>query len=146
IVARWEAVFEERRARHWRPIGILSTHLDVASGSTRLANCASAASLSGLSARVMLPCGVAAGRSRLDPGYGRQGLREVALCCTTKLENTHETEFRELLYPWHPWFGLRVGIHSTIENCSLRGSDADRWPEAQLGCMDDLFIALVLFE
>ena len=30
--------------------------------------------------------------------------------CTTRLENTHGTEFRELLYPWHPWFRLRIGV------------------------------------
>src|SRR5262249_5937639 len=24
----------------------------------------------------------------------------------TRLENAHNTEFRELLYPWHPWSGL----------------------------------------
>ena len=30
--------------------------------------------------------------------------------CTTRLENTHGTELRELLYRWHPWFGLRVGV------------------------------------
>jgi hypothetical protein len=55
---------------------------------------------------------------------------------TTKLENTHGTEFRELLYPWHPWFGLRVGIHEAIEKsdgivfrCNLSGSEALRWLE-----------------
>jgi hypothetical protein len=64
-------------------------------------------------------------------------------CCTTRLENTHETEFRELLYPWHPWFGLRVGIHSAIEKpdgvflrCSLRDSDADRWLEVPAWMFD----------
>jgi exodeoxyribonuclease V alpha subunit len=47
----------------------------------------------------------------------------------------HGTEFRELLYPWHPWFGLWVGVHAAIETsggtvfrCSLSGSDADRFP------------------
>src|ERR1700733_11437174 len=39
------------------------------------------ASLSRSSAGVMLPCGAAAGESRLDPGCDRQGLREVALRC-----------------------------------------------------------------
>ena len=24
-------------------------------------------------------------------------------------------EFRELLYPWHPWFGLRIDVHEPIE-------------------------------
>jgi len=56
--------------------------------------------------------------------------------CTTKLENTHVTEFRELLYPWHPWFGLQVGVHEAIEKsdgivfrCNLSGSKALRWLE-----------------
>ncbi|HMG33042.1 MAG TPA: hypothetical protein VKM94_03815 [Blastocatellia bacterium] len=35
--------------------------------------------------------------------------------CTTRLQNAHNTEFRELLYPWHPWSGLRIGIHEAIE-------------------------------
>jgi hypothetical protein len=68
---------------------------------------------------------------------------EAGSCCTTRLENTHETEFRELLYPWHPWFGLRVGIHSAIEKpdgvflrCSLRDSDADRWLEVPAWMFD----------
>ena len=57
-------------------------------------------------------------------------------CCTTRLENTHGTELRELLYPWHPWFGLRVAVHEAIDKsdgvvfrCSLTASDADRWLE-----------------
>jgi len=54
----------------------------------------------------------------------------------TRLENTHGTGFRELLYRWHPWFGLRVCVHGTIGKaggvafrCTLSGSDADRWLE-----------------
>jgi hypothetical protein len=56
--------------------------------------------------------------------------------CTTKLENAHSTEFRELLYPWHPWSDLRIGIHEAIERpggvvfrCDLTASDAHRWLE-----------------
>ena len=63
--------------------------------------------------------------------------------CTIKLENTHGTELRELLYPWHPWFGLRVGVHAAIERsgdtvfrCSLSGSDADRWLEVPAWMFD----------
>src|SRR6516164_3976132 len=55
---------------------------------------------------------------------------------TTRLENAHNTEFRELLYPWHPWSGLRIGIHEAIERpggvvfrCDLTASDANRWLE-----------------
>jgi hypothetical protein len=63
--------------------------------------------------------------------------------CTTKFENTHGTEFRELLYPWHPWFGLRVGVHAAIERfdgvafrCSVSGSDAGRWLEVPAWMFD----------
>ena len=56
--------------------------------------------------------------------------------CTTRLENTHGTEIRELLYPWHPWFALWVAVHEAIDKadgvvfrCSLSGSDAGRWLE-----------------
>src|SRR5262249_55598172 len=38
----------------------------------------------------------------------------VAECCTTTLENAHGTEFSEVLYRWHPWFGLRVAVHETV--------------------------------
>ena len=55
---------------------------------------------------------------------------------TTRLANAHETEFRELLYPWHPWYGLRVSVYAAVEKsggvifrCNLTGSDADRWLE-----------------
>jgi hypothetical protein len=70
--------------------------------------------------------------------------------CTTRLENTHSTEFRELLYPWHPWFGLRVGVHEAIEKsddvifrCNLSGSDADRWLEVPAWMFDRLACARV---
>ncbi len=66
--------------------------------------------------------------------FGGPGVEGVD--CTTRLENTHGTEFRELLYPWHPWFGLWVGVHEAIEKsdaiifrCNLSGSDAVRWLE-----------------
>src|SRR4051812_41930813 len=57
-------------------------------------------------------------------------------CCRTRLENAHGTAFRELLYPWHPWFGMRVAVHETIAKsdgvafrCTLSGSASDRWLE-----------------
>ena len=34
---------------------------------------------------------------------------------TTRFENAHGTVFRELLYHWHPWFGMRVAIHETVD-------------------------------
>jgi hypothetical protein len=34
-------------------------------------------------------------------------------CCTTRQHNAHRTEEREVLYPWHPWFGRVVFVHET---------------------------------
>jgi hypothetical protein len=67
----------------------------------------------------------------------------TALVVQQGLENAHGTEFRELLYAWHPWFGLRVSVHQAIDRpegltfrCSLRGSDADRWREVPAWMFD----------
>jgi hypothetical protein len=52
-------------------------------------------------------------------------------------KNAHGTVFRELIYHWHPWFGMRVAIHEAIDKadgivfrCTLSGSAADRWLES----------------
>src|SRR5438094_10381189 len=83
------------------------------------------------------------GRSASASCRSTSVLDVAASHCTTRLENTHGTEFRELLYPWHPWFGLRVGVHAAIERssdtvfrCSLSGSDADRWLEVPAWMFD----------
>src|SRR4051794_1534299 len=34
--------------------------------------------------------------------------------CTTRGENAHGTGVREVLYRWHPWFGLDVHVHAAI--------------------------------
>ena len=34
--------------------------------------------------------------------------------CTTRQHNAHRTEEREVLYPWHPWFGRVVFVHETV--------------------------------
>ena len=44
-----------------------------------------------------------------------QGQVRTRIICTPRLANAHGTEFRELLYPWHPWCGLRVGIYAAVE-------------------------------
>ena len=73
----------------------------------------------------------------------RQGSNVDDGDCTTRLENTHGTEFREVLYPWHPWFALCVGVHEAIEKsdgvvfrCNRSGSDADRWLEVPAWMFD----------
>jgi len=67
----------------------------------------------------------------------------AARCCTTRFENTHGTGFRDLLYRWHPWSGLRVCVHRTIDKadgvvfrCTLSGSDVDRWLEVPAWMFD----------
>jgi hypothetical protein len=66
-----------------------------------------------------------------------------AVRCTRRFENTHGTGIRELFYRWHPWFGLRVCVHVTIDKavgivfrCTLSGSDADRWLEVPAWMFD----------
>jgi hypothetical protein len=46
------------------------------------------------------------------------------------------TERRDVLYPWHPWFGLTVHIHQVVEKgltgtlrCSVDGAGSGRWLE-----------------
>src|SRR4029077_5600762 len=71
------------------------------------------------------------------------GSNAVGGGCTTRLKNTHGTVFRELLYRWHPWFGMRVAIHEAVEKadgvvfrCTLGGSAADRWLEVPAWMFD----------
>jgi hypothetical protein len=54
----------------------------------------------------------------------------------TQQQNTHITERREVLYPWHPWFGLSIHIHQKIERgraanfrCSVDGVTTGRSQE-----------------
>ena len=62
---------------------------------------------------------------------------------TIRFKNAHGTVFRELLYHWHPWFGMRVAIHETVDKvdgvvfrCTLSGSAADRWLEVPAWMFD----------
>src|SRR5258708_1092486 len=95
--------------------------------------------MSGTSAGVRLPSGSAGctvGRSMPDRAAGRRGSSAAGGDCTRRFENAHRTILRELLYPWHPWFGKLVAIHETIDKaggvvfrCTLGGAHADRWLE-----------------
>src|SRR5262245_25106910 len=76
------------------------------------------------------------GVSRLGRVLRRQGSRAAGADCTTRFKNAHGTVFRELLYHWHPWFGMRVAIHEVVDKadgvifrCTLIGSVPDRWLE-----------------
>jgi len=44
----------------------------------------------------------------------------VSLRCTARQHNAHRTEEREVFYPWHPWFGLRVFVHEVVTRASVR--------------------------
>jgi len=62
------------------------------------------------------------------PCRNTSGLDAAGAHCTTSFENAHGTTFRELLYPWHPWFALRVAVHEAIKKsndlvfrCTLSG-------------------------
>ena len=73
----------------------------------------------------------------------RQDWNGVGGDYTTRFKNAHGTVFRELLYRWHPWFGVRVAIHAAVEKadgvvfrCTLSGSAADRWLEVPAWMFD----------
>src|SRR5215813_1622633 len=40
--------------------------------------------------------------------------RAAAGSCTTRQRNTHNTESREVRYPWHPWFGQLVTVYESV--------------------------------
>lgn len=62
--------------------------------------------------------------------------------CTTGRRNTHGTEVRELLYPWHPWSGRLVHVHGLVDKgsavfrCSLSGSTSCRLLEVPVWMFD----------
>jgi hypothetical protein len=67
---------------------------------------------------------------------GSPGPRAVGTGCTRRRDNTHKIEEREVLYPWHPWFGRVVHVRKMIEkraggilHCSLDGSASAHWLE-----------------
>ncbi len=58
----------------------------------------------------------------------RQGSNAGAGHCTSRQDNAHVTEEREVLYQWHPWFGRKVHVHQSVGRgraeifrCSLDG-------------------------
>ena len=62
---------------------------------------------------------------------------------TSEQHNTHIIEFRQVLYPWHPWYGLRVGVHATlvrrgvaVAHCSSEGVYPPRHLELPLWMLD----------
>lgn len=63
--------------------------------------------------------------------------------CTSYQSNTHSTESREVLYPWHPWFGRVVWIYRTrlnhgrmVAHCGLKPLLEGRGVEVPLWMFD----------
>lgn len=91
---------------------------------------------------IMLPSG-GQGPDGPRPVFCRRARNAVARCCTTRSQNAHGTEEREVLYPWHPWAGRAVHVHDVIEKagwaafrCSLNGVASDRRLEAPVWMFD----------
>ena len=73
------------------------------------------ASISGASAVVTLPRGVAAFESKLDQACSRQASDVGVWNYTTRRGNAHRTENCKVVYLWHPWAGCTVQIHQVID-------------------------------
>src|SRR5687768_18024338 len=53
------------------------------------------------------------------PALPARGFQDRGSCagepdCTTRQRNTHNTEFREVRYLWHPWFGRTVTVYEAL--------------------------------
>ncbi len=51
---------------------------------------------------------------RPRPGSCRRAANVASRRCTTKYHNAHVTKEREVIYPWHPWFGRVVFVHQVV--------------------------------
>ena len=71
----------------------------------------------------MPPPSTADVRSRPDPACADQGWNAVGVGCTTRRQNTHGIEEREVLYPWHPWAGRLARVNEVVER---KGGDVFR--------------------
>jgi len=82
-------------------------------------------------------------RARLRSAFGCQAPGAGAGHCTTRRQNAHRIEEREVVYPWHPWSGCIVQIYQVVEKSSgdvVRCSRGDevpgRWLELPLWMFD----------
>jgi hypothetical protein len=73
---------------------------------------------------------------RTQPASDSQDWNAAGPRCSSRQHNAHVTERREVLYPWHPWFGMTVHIHQVVEKgligtlrCSVDGAASGRWLE-----------------
>src|SRR4029077_13734125 len=86
--------------------------------------------------RVRSGCGPVGTGLQTRSGPDRQGWCATGRHCTRRRDNAHKIEEREVLYPWHPWFGRVVHVREVIEkraggvlHWSLDGSASARWLE-----------------
>ncbi|TCS19024.1 hypothetical protein EDC31_1672 [Acidomonas methanolica] len=85
-------------------------------------------------------------RHRVTPctaAIGPVSIRSPSPDYRTLLCKTHNTDVREVLYPWHPWFGRRVCVEETIERggqvrsrCRLSDAGAVRLLELPAWMLD----------
>jgi hypothetical protein len=55
--------------------------------------------------------------SRSVPASAHQARHALGGGYTSRQRNTHNTESREVLYPWHPWFGRSVTVYEVLTKC-----------------------------
>ncbi len=60
------------------------------------------------------PCRWRARRNTPRRAWRSRGSRAGACCYTTRQQNAHITDTRELLYRWHCWYGQPVYIFGTV--------------------------------
>ena len=63
-------------------------------------------------------------------------LNAAGSCCTTRQHNAHRTDEREVFYPWHPWFGLRVFVHEVVTRGSARAFRCAETAQAEARCLE----------
>ena len=80
---------------------------------------------------------------RLVPAAGSRARYAAVRCCTTRRDNAHGIEEREVLYQWHPWSGRAVRVHEVISKaggdalrCSLATNEAGQWLEVPVWMFD----------
>ena len=88
------------------------------------------------------------GRAANSVGVSPSRLVCGRLVFYNRTRNAHGTEFREVLYRWHPWFGLRVAVHETVSRldgivfrCTLTGGggrqlELPAWMFDRAACRD----------
>jgi hypothetical protein len=74
----------------------------------------------------------------------------AASCRTTRRDKTHNTDLREIVYPWHPWYSQRVIIiesvtkgGQTLLRCTPDGDATSRLREVPVWMFDRVVCCLM---